>query len=197
MQAYMSPDGTREVMVSADGNETAYLYDVDSNDMSPFSPVYLAAGVNSVQFGADDQGNPNITLGMDDGVYSVFDWNGNAQAEVVYSPDQTRKVEISGSNQDAYLYDIDPNDQSPFDPVYLNSGVSDVQFQADGNGNVVVVMLNSDGSSNTYDAYGNNIGNQPVPSSDNSSSNAASLSVGKSLEKSSSFGTLNTGNINW
>jgi hypothetical protein len=196
MQAYVSPDGTREVMVSVDGNETAYLYDIDPNDMSPFSPVYLAAGVNSVQFGTDDQGNPAITIGMDDGVYSVYDWNGNAQAEIVYSPDQTRKVEISGSNQDAYLYDIDPNDQSPFDPVYLNSGVSDVQFQADGNGNIVVVVLNSDGSNNTYDAYGTNIGSQPAaqPSSDDQS---ASLSISKSLEKSSLLGTLKTGNINW
>jgi hypothetical protein len=196
MQAYMSPDGTREVMVSADGNATAYLYDVDSNDMSPFSPVYLAASVSDVQFGTDDQGNMTITIVLDDGVYCVFDQAGNPQAQVVYSPDQTRKVEISGANQDAYLYDIDPNDQSPFDPVYLNSGVSDVQFQADANGNIVVVVLDSDGSNNTYDAYGTNIGSQPdaQPSSD---SQSASLSISKSLEKSSLLSTLKTGNISW
>jgi hypothetical protein len=198
MQVYYSPDGTREVTVSADGNETAYLYDIDPNDMSPFAPVYLCSGVNDVQFQTDDQGNLTVTAVLDDGVYCVFDSAGNPQAEVVYSPDQTRKVEISGTNQDAYLYDIDPNDQAPFDPVYLNSGASEVQFQADANGNVVVVVLNADGSATTYDAYGNNIGNQPAPQSNvDQSNNASTLSVGKSLEKSPLLGTLKTGNINW
>jgi hypothetical protein len=190
-QVFTSPDGTREVTVSADGNGSAFLYDIDPNDMSPFSPVFLGNGVTDVQFQTDDQGQLTIEVFFDDGAYNLFDGNGNPAGQSVYSPDGTRRVDITGTSQDAYLYDT--SDAPAFDPVYLGSNVAAVQFQTDANGQLVVLTENQDGSTNSFDGNGNPIVSQPAPQP-NSVSN---LSVGKSLEKSSLFGTLSTGNVAW
>jgi hypothetical protein len=196
-QTYNSPDGTRQVIVSGD-SQVAYLYDISG--AQAFNPVYLGSGVIDVQFQSDDSGTViGITTYLDDGAYNLFDQNGQPQAEVVFSPDRTRKVEVSGSDQEAYLYDT--SDAPAFDPVYLGAQVTGVQFQSDADGNLVVVVQSQDGSINSYDSYGNNIGTQQLDStlslSAKGGDKASIPSAGKSLQKSPMFDSLNAGNISW
>jgi hypothetical protein len=70
-----SPDGTRVVKVAAD-TQDAFLYDT-ANPPS-FQPVYLASGVQSVQFSDTSNGRPmEIILKLNDGSFDMFDGQGN------------------------------------------------------------------------------------------------------------------------
>jgi hypothetical protein len=70
------------------------------------------------------------------------------------SPDKTRVVKVVADTKDAFLYDTA---KSPaFNPVYLASGVADVQFSDTGNGRGLEIMLKlGDSSYDMFDANGN------------------------------------------
>ena len=72
--AYTSADGSRTVKVSqVDGD--AYLY--DNAAVPTFDPVYLASGVQSVQYSDAGNGRPvEIVLRLSDGSYDMFDDQG-------------------------------------------------------------------------------------------------------------------------
>ncbi len=75
-QTYTSPDGTREVKVATD-TQDAFLYDT-ANPPS-FSPIYMASGVQSVQFSDTSNGRPlEIILKLNDGSFDMFDGQGNS-----------------------------------------------------------------------------------------------------------------------
>jgi hypothetical protein len=70
------------------------------------------------------------------------------------SPDGTRLVKVVGDTQDAFLYDT-ANPPS-FNPVYLASGVVDVQYSNASNGRPLEVVLKlNDGSFDMFDGEGN------------------------------------------
>ncbi|HTC20203.1 MAG TPA: hypothetical protein VK859_05100, partial [bacterium] len=70
-----SPDGTRVVKVATD-TQDAFLYDT-ANPPS-FQPIYLASGVQSVQFSDAGNGRPmEIILKLNDGSFDMFDGQGN------------------------------------------------------------------------------------------------------------------------
>jgi hypothetical protein len=72
---YGSPDGMRTVKI-AQGDGDAFLYDT-ANPPS-FDPVYMASGVQSVQFSDPNNGRPlEIILKLNDGSYDMFDAQGN------------------------------------------------------------------------------------------------------------------------
>jgi len=149
-------------VVSGD-NQAAYLYDI--SDMPAFDPVYLGSGVLDVQFQADDMGQlTGITTVLDDGVCYLYDPSGKPTGQIAFSPDRTRKVDISGDDREAYLYDT--SDPPAFEPVYLGAWVAGVQFQADDQGQLVIMVLNEDGSVNSYDSSGKLIDSQPAPQAD-------------------------------
>jgi len=78
----------------------------------------------------------------------------NPNATVYTSPDGTRQVKVMGDSQDAFLYDT-ANPPS-FDPVYLASKVTQVQFSNPNNGRPLEVVLTlSDGSFDMFDGQGN------------------------------------------
>jgi hypothetical protein len=78
-QVFTSPDGSRSVSISADGNGTATLSDT-ANPPS-FDPIVLNNGVTDVQFTSDDQGNlTGFTLVLNDGTTAAYDQNGQAAA---------------------------------------------------------------------------------------------------------------------
>ncbi len=73
--AYNSPDGTRTVKIAKDDGD-AFLYDT-ANPPS-FDPIYLASGVESVQYSGENNGRPTeIVLRLNDGSYDMFDAQGN------------------------------------------------------------------------------------------------------------------------
>jgi hypothetical protein len=75
-QVFTSPDGTREVKLVAGGAD-AFLY--DTAVPPSFDPVYLASGVQSVQFSDTSNGRPlEIVLRLDDGSFDLFDAQGQA-----------------------------------------------------------------------------------------------------------------------
>ncbi|MCX5788888.1 MAG: hypothetical protein NTX64_10350 [Elusimicrobia bacterium] len=197
-KVYHSPDGTRNVIVSGD-EQKAYLY--DTAPAPAFSPVYLGSSVNDVQFQLDNSGKlDGIVTVLDDGALNMFDPNGKPVGQVVYSPDRTRKVEISGDDRVAYLYDASPT--PAFGAVYLGTTVAGVQFQTDESGRLVILTLNEDGSSNTYDANGVLIDSQPAPQQLGQASSAQKdgsqgIISATSLEKSASFKTLSSENVGW
>lgn len=71
---YNSPDGKRTVKVEqSDGD--AFLY--DTANQPSFDPIYLASGVQSVQYSDVDNGRPlEIVLRLNDGSYDLFDAQG-------------------------------------------------------------------------------------------------------------------------
>jgi len=74
-----------------------------------------------------------------------------AQVKVFKSPDGSRIVKIFGEGKDAFLYDA--SIPARFDPVYLASGVEDVQFSTPRNGRPMqVVMKLDDGSVDVINA---------------------------------------------
>jgi len=82
LQVSTSPDGTRTVKVLA-GSDDAFLYDT-ANPPS-FDPIYLASGVQRVEFSDPSNGRTlEIALKLDDGSFDLFDGDGhpyNAQAD--------------------------------------------------------------------------------------------------------------------
>lgn len=81
-QSYTSPDGTRLVKVAAD-TQDAFLY--DTANPPTFNPIYLASGVESVQFSNTSNGRPlEIILKLNDGSFDVLDGQGTP-----YSPGTT------------------------------------------------------------------------------------------------------------
>jgi hypothetical protein len=67
---YNSPDGSRRVkLVQSDGD--AFLYDTAA--IPTFDPIYLASGVQSVQYSDVNNGRPlEIILKLNDGSYDMF-----------------------------------------------------------------------------------------------------------------------------
>jgi len=75
LQVSASPDGTRTVKVLA-GSDDAFLYDT-ANPPS-FDPIYLASGVQRVEFSDPGNGRPlEIVLKLDDGSFDLFDGDGH------------------------------------------------------------------------------------------------------------------------
>jgi hypothetical protein len=74
--AYNSPDGTRSVkVVQNDGD--AFLYDTAA--IPTFDPIYLASGVQSVQFSNTSNGRPlEIVVKLNDGSFDLFGADGKS-----------------------------------------------------------------------------------------------------------------------
>lgn len=84
-QVFNSPDGTRQVRLSADSQD-AFLY--DTADPPTFTPVYLASGVQSVEFSGTGNGRPmQIMLKLNDGSFDMFDEQGNSYNPGAYDAD--------------------------------------------------------------------------------------------------------------
>jgi len=194
-KVFLSPDGSRKVLVSGTEN-WAYLYDRSFNPA--FQPKFLGRDVESVQFETDPAGRlTGIVIILEDGAYNLFDRDGNPESQIVYSPDRTRKLEISGEDRDAYLYDT--AQQAAFAPVFLGSFVTSVQFQRDAQGQFVAVTLAEDGSVNIFDRFGSLLETRSthVTTSNGEEGEVSISSVGAGLTESASFGTLTTGAIVW
>ncbi len=70
------------------------------------------------------------------------------------SPDGTRIVKVDSTTQDAFLYDT-ANPPS-FEPIYLASGVKNVQYSDTSNGRPLEIVLTlNDGSFDMFDGQGN------------------------------------------
>ena len=81
MKAVNSPDGSRTVKIVA-GNSDAFLY--DDSAQPAFNPVYLASGVESVEFSDSANGRPlEGILRLKDGSFDLFDGQGRP-----YGPSQ-------------------------------------------------------------------------------------------------------------
>ena len=178
--------------------QRAYLY--DTRYPAAFDPVYLGSGVNDVQFQLDDTGKlSGIVTVLDDSALNMFDPNGKPAGQIVYSPDRTRKVDISGDDRVAYLYDT--SETPAFDAVYLGSAVAGVQFQADESGQMVILLLKQDGGANTYNAYGILIDSQPAPQAQTMSATQAKAPQGfmsaVRMEMSAVFKALSSESLNW
>ncbi|HTA77002.1 MAG TPA: hypothetical protein VK791_07590 [bacterium] len=86
LQSYTSPDGTKLVKVDPD-TQDAFLY--DTANPPAFDPVYLASGVQSVQFSDTSNGRPmEIILKLNDGSFDMFDAQGNAYGPGANDADQ-------------------------------------------------------------------------------------------------------------
>ncbi len=85
-QVFMSPDGTRQVKLMTD-TQDAFLYDT-ANPPS-FDAIYLASGVQSVQFSDTSNGRPlEIILKLNDGSFDMFDGEGTAYNPGAFDADQ-------------------------------------------------------------------------------------------------------------
>lgn len=69
------------------------------------------------------------------------------------SPDGTRMVKVIGESRDAFLYDT--ANPPTFEPVYLASGVRQVDFSNAAGRPLEVVLKLEDGSFDLFDGYGN------------------------------------------
>lgn len=85
----------------------------------------------------------------------VPDANLSASSAKVYrSSDSSRMVKVTGSSEDAFLYDT--TDNPSFQPIYLASGVKEVRLSNTQNGRALQVMLIlNDGSFDLFDDQGN------------------------------------------
>ncbi len=89
IQSVVSSDGTRMVKLDAD-TQDAFLY--DTTTPPAFDPVYLASGVESVQFSDPSNGRPlEIVLKLNDGSFDLFDGQGNAYNPGTFDTDQARE----------------------------------------------------------------------------------------------------------
>lgn len=85
--AYNTSDGTRTVKI-ATATQDAFLYDT-ANPPS-FDPIYLASGVQSVQFSDTNNGRPlEIILKLNDGSFDMFDGQGAPYNPANLGDDQT------------------------------------------------------------------------------------------------------------
>jgi hypothetical protein len=86
--SFKSPDNTRTVKLVAD-TQDAFLY--DTANPPAFNPVYLASGVQDVQFSDTKNGRPlEIFLKLNDGSFDMFDSNGTPYSTPAPSPDATQ-----------------------------------------------------------------------------------------------------------
>ena len=180
-------------MISGEA-KAAYLY--DASPAAAFKPVYLSSGVTDVRFLPDSLGFlASIVIVLEDGAYCLYDSDGKPKAEFVYSPNRAMKVEISGEDRNAFLYNTV---QEPgFEVTFLNSGTAGVQFQADERGRVIVLLLRDDGEVNAYDDGGTLLDSEPVPQPAPVPDGSQPASpVGRSLDKSSLINALKTG-VDW
>jgi len=84
LESFASPDSSRIVKISGDTKD-AFLY--DGSSPPTFQPIYLASGVQSVEYSDPRNGNPlQIILKLDDGSFDVLDSKGNP-----YVSDETRR----------------------------------------------------------------------------------------------------------
>ncbi len=86
------------------------------------------------------------------------------------STDGTRMVKVTGTEQDAFLYDS--SGKNSFKAIYLSSNVKNVSYSGSGDALQITIILN-DGSSQTFDSKGNSLdgGSSGDGSVDNSSQN--------------------------
>ena len=97
-QVFTSPDGSRTVKLVAGGAD-AFLY--DNSNPPAFDPVYMASGVQSVEFSDTSDGRPlEIVLKLDDGSFDLFDAQGQA-----YGP--------GNNDSDAASYNQNPDPANP------------------------------------------------------------------------------------
>jgi hypothetical protein len=76
LQSFASPDQTRTVKLVSDSQD-AFLYDMA--DPPSFEPIYLASGVQRVEFSDTGNGRPmEIVLKLNDGSFDLFDGQGKA-----------------------------------------------------------------------------------------------------------------------
>ncbi len=86
MNSYASPDGTRMVKIDQQ-TQDAFLY--DTANPPGFDPVYMASGVESVNFSDTSNGRPmEIILKLNDGSFDMFDAQGNAYNPGLLSEDE-------------------------------------------------------------------------------------------------------------
>ncbi len=96
LESYASPDGTRVVKVDTE-TQDAFLY--DTADPPSFDPVYLASGVESVQFSDAANGRPmEIILVLNDKSYDLFDAQGNAYNPGAFDQDQANSSAAQDDN---------------------------------------------------------------------------------------------------
>jgi hypothetical protein len=75
-------------------------------------------------------------------------------ARVYRSSDGSRMVKVTGSAEDAFLYDT--SEDPTFQPIYLASGVKEVKLSNTSNGRPLQIMLTlNDGSFDLFDDQGN------------------------------------------
>jgi len=107
-------------------------------------------------------------------------------AKVYCSQDGSRCVDVSGDEARAYLRDT--ADPPAFEPVLLDSGVSDVRFRLDGDGRLEqILLLKGDGSFVLFDPQGVPAdGGQAAPPSNN----GAPLYLNSFIRRSPTFDLL-------
>ena len=116
LQSNVSPDGSRIVKIDAD-TQDAFLY--DTANPPTFDPVYLASGVQSVQFSDTSNGRPlEIILKLNDGSFDLFDGQGNPYGPGTFDADQAAQAGQSDPSAAT-----DQNNNPPPVPQD-NSGVS-------------------------------------------------------------------------
>ncbi|MGH7739927.1 MAG: hypothetical protein ACREL1_07250 [bacterium] len=105
----------------------------------------------------------------------VVTLSGTSNQGVVYtSPDGTRQVKVMGDSKDAFLYDTAT--PPSFQPIYLASEVSNVQFSTNSGRPLEIVLTLGDGTFDLFDADGNsyNPGNYDADQSADANPGASS-----------------------
>ncbi len=126
-QVFNSPDGTRQVKLTPDSQD-AFLYDTALHPA--FDPLYLASGVQSVQFSGTGNGRPlEIILKLNDGSFDMFDSQGNSYNPGAFDADQASSNDSqppgngNGGNNPSNAQILQKMDATP------NSGIpTDVTF---------------------------------------------------------------------
>jgi len=89
MRSIPSADGTRIVKLD-EQTQDAFLY--DTANPPGFDPVYLASGVESVDFSDTSNGRPmEIILKLNDGSFDMFDSQGNAYNPGLLDADEAKQ----------------------------------------------------------------------------------------------------------
>lgn len=117
-----------------------------------------------------DNGN-YVSTSAGAGVNVAVEGNPSAPgARVFNSPDGSRMIKVTGSAQDAFLYDT--SSSPSFQPIYLASGVKDVKISNTTNGRPLQVMLIlNDGSFDLFDNQGNPYNGNGAPPVNGAESN--------------------------
>jgi hypothetical protein len=78
MKRFQSPDGSRMVKITEDGD--AFLYDT-SDSPHPAKPQYLDSNVIGVEFTTAESGRMRIQLTLKDGTFMLFNRDGMPREE--------------------------------------------------------------------------------------------------------------------